>query len=58
MGKDPKVQKEADELIQKFIEGNTNPGLGSKTCLVILITYVVRMGQGFSIVLTKGKWRY
>ncbi len=30
MGKDKAIQQEADELIQKFISGNTNPGLGSK----------------------------
>ncbi|WP_217900043.1 polymorphic toxin-type HINT domain-containing protein [Paenibacillus herberti] len=30
MGKDTTIQKEADELIAKFLEGNTNPGLGSK----------------------------
>ena len=30
MGKDPKVQKEADELIEQYKNGNTNPGLGSK----------------------------
>jgi hypothetical protein len=30
MGKNKKVQQEADELIQKFISGNTNPGLGTK----------------------------
>lgn len=30
MGKNQSVQQEADELIQKFLKGNTNPGLGSK----------------------------
>ncbi|CAH1217420.1 hypothetical protein PAECIP111893_04275 [Paenibacillus plantiphilus] len=30
MGKDATIQKEADELIAKFLKGNTNPGLGSK----------------------------
>ncbi|KWX77768.1 hypothetical protein AML91_07025 [Paenibacillus jilunlii] len=31
MGKNPKVQKEADDLIAKFLQGNVNPGLGSKS---------------------------
>lgn len=30
MGKNKAVQQEADDLIQKFLAGNTNPGLGSK----------------------------
>jgi RHS repeat-associated protein len=30
MGKNKAVQQEADELVQKFLSGNTNPGLGSK----------------------------
>ncbi|MBW7474555.1 hypothetical protein K0T92_07340 [Paenibacillus oenotherae] len=29
MGKSPVVQKEADELIAKFLKGNTNPGIGT-----------------------------
>ncbi|WP_338557091.1 hypothetical protein [Paenibacillus sp. KS-LC4] len=30
MGENPRVQKEADDLIAKFLAGNTNPGLGNK----------------------------
>ncbi|MNC06805.1 hypothetical protein D3C75_543280 [compost metagenome] len=30
MGKNPVVQKEADDLIFRFLNGNTNPGIGSK----------------------------
>ncbi|OPH56250.1 hypothetical protein BC351_29160 [Paenibacillus ferrarius] len=30
MGKNQMVQKEADELVAKFLSGNTNPGLGTK----------------------------
>ncbi|MCY9656341.1 hypothetical protein M5W94_29145, partial [Paenibacillus thiaminolyticus] len=30
MGKDKATQQQVDEIIQKFIRGNTNPGLGSK----------------------------
>lgn len=29
MGKDSTLQREADELVQKFLSGNTNPGSGS-----------------------------
>ncbi|EJW17261.1 hypothetical protein M5X00_03490 [Paenibacillus alvei] len=31
MGKDPKVQKEANDLIAKFLAGNKNPGLRTGT---------------------------
>ena len=30
MGKDATWQRESDERIQKFLSGNTNPGIGSK----------------------------
>ena len=30
MGKDQAIQEEANDLIVKFLNGNTNPGLGSK----------------------------
>lgn len=30
MGKNPKIQKEADELVAKFLQGNVNPGIGTK----------------------------
>lgn len=30
MGKNPAVQREADELVAKFLRGNINPGLGTK----------------------------
>jgi hypothetical protein len=30
MGGNQAAQREADELIQRFLEGNTNPGLGTK----------------------------
>ncbi|MBW4085834.1 hypothetical protein HYD27_31505 [Paenibacillus sp. S150] len=31
MGKNPAIQKEADDLIAKFLKGNVNPGIGSKS---------------------------
>ncbi|MFS0567744.1 RHS repeat-associated core domain-containing protein, partial [Brevibacillus invocatus] len=31
MGKDPRVQTEADNLVKSFLSGNTNPGKGSKS---------------------------
>ncbi|RNB88783.1 hypothetical protein EDM59_06660 [Brevibacillus nitrificans] len=31
MGKDPRVQSEADNLVKSFLSGNTNPGKGSKS---------------------------
>ena len=39
MGKNPVVQKEADDLILRFLNGNTNPGIGSKN-LVKDISYL------------------
>lgn len=30
MGKNSAVQKEANDLIQRFLSGNSNPGIGSK----------------------------
>ncbi len=33
MSKNPAIQKEADDLIMKFLKGNTNPGIGSKNLM-------------------------
>ena len=30
MGRNQDVQREANSLIQQFLDGNTNPGIGSK----------------------------
>ena len=33
MGKNEKIQQEANNLINQYISGNTNPGLGTKNLL-------------------------